>query len=333
MHALVSGKARMAAPARSLLARAGGVWMWPGVPLTERRGAAHVPVAPEVARFWISRLYGPAANDSAVLRCLDVATQKLNENDEAGAQKALDTSGLSRLSPDGVVLARAVAGSLGIAPLDLQWADGPRLWRAEDIAAHLPLFKDYAAGAGLAGAWDESKHPRVPGGSPEGGRFQSGGGGADTGNGGPIVEGRSAAKKPSEHGSPPLGGPPEIPKDEPPTKQLRNVFAKLAARWLARAMAGSAFGPTAEFVTALDAAAETASWLYDKYPYIKAYLDGPKSHEELQGNVGKPEKGYEVHHIVEQTAASREGHSQEDIDGPDNLVRTTLKHWEITGGI
>lgn len=92
--------------------------------------------------------------------------KKLNENDEAGAKKALDTSGLSRLSLDGVVLARAVAGSLGIAPLDLQWADGPRLWRAEDIAAHLPLFKDYAAGAGLAGAWDESKHPRVPGGSP-----------------------------------------------------------------------------------------------------------------------------------------------------------------------
>lgn len=65
---------------------------------------------------------------------------------------------------------------------------------------------------------------------------------------------------------------------------------------------------------------------------FKAYLDGPKSHEELQGNVGKAEKGYEVHHMVEQTAASREGHSQEDIDGPDNLVRIpTLKHWEITG--
>ncbi len=49
-------------------------------------------------------------------------------------------------------------------------------------------------------------------------------------------------------------------------------------------------------------------------------------------DVGKPEKGYEVHHIVEQTPAAREGHAQEDIDGPDNLVRIpTLKHWEITG--
>lgn len=82
----------------------------------------------------------------------------------------------------------------------------------------------------------------------------------------------------------------------------------------------------------MEAAAETASWLYDKYPYIKAYLDGPKPLDELQGDVGKPEKGYEVHHIVEQTAAAREGYSQEDIDAPDNLVRiSTLKHWEITG--
>jgi hypothetical protein len=39
---------------------------------------------------------------------------------------------------------RAVTGSLGIGPLDLPWAEGPRLWRAEDIEAHLPMFKDHA---------------------------------------------------------------------------------------------------------------------------------------------------------------------------------------------
>ena len=225
----------MAAPARSLLARAGGVWMWPGIPLTVRHGTAHVPVVAEVARFWISRLHGAETNDSAVLKCIEAAAQKLNEGDEAGAQKALDASRLTRLTPDGVALMRAVASSLGIAPLDLPWMEGPRLWCADDIAAHLPLFKDYTARAGLlakAGAWDESKHPRVPAGSHEGGRFQSGEGGADAGNGSPTVEGRSAAEKPSEHGSPPLDGPPEIPKDEPPTKQMINVFAKLAARWL-----------------------------------------------------------------------------------------------------
>lgn len=78
--------------------------------------------------------------------------------------------------------------------------------------------------------------------------------------------------------------------------------------------------------------AESVFRLYDKLPYVRAYLDGPKSLEELQSDVGKPEKGYEVHHIVEQAPAAREGHAREDIDGPDNLVRIpTLKHWEITG--
>jgi hypothetical protein len=173
------------------------------------------------------------------------------------AQQALDASGLTRLSSDGAVLMRAVAGSLGIGPLDLPWADGPRLWRAEDIAAHVPLFKEHAATAGLlakAGAWDEAKHPRAPAGSREGGQFQSGGGSG------------SFTEK-----------PPEIPPADPLTEPVRNAFAKLAARWLARALAGAAFGPEGEFVVASDAAAETALWLYDKYPSIKAYLDGPNA--------------------------------------------------------
>jgi hypothetical protein len=43
----------------------------------------------------------------------------LTEGDEAGAQQALDASGLTRLSSDGAVLMRSVAGALGIGPLDL----------------------------------------------------------------------------------------------------------------------------------------------------------------------------------------------------------------------
>lgn len=167
MHALVFGKARMAAPVRTLLVRAEAIWMWPGIALTERRGAAGVPVAEDLVRFWITRLHGPDANDSAVLRCLAIAAQKLNEGDGAGAQRALDAGGLNRLSSDGAALARAVASSLGIAPLDLPWADGPRLWGQREIDAHLSLFKEYAPVAGVfakAGAWDESKHQRVPAG-------------------------------------------------------------------------------------------------------------------------------------------------------------------------
>jgi hypothetical protein len=63
-----------------------------------------------------------------------------------------------------------------------------------------------------------------------------------------------------------------------------------------------------------------------------SHRSGPKSLEALQRDAGQPEKGNEVHHVVEQTPAAREGHSQEDIDGPHNLARIpTLKHWEITG--
>ncbi len=245
-----------------------------------------VPLAGEVARFWITRLHGPAANDSPVFRFLALAAQKLSQGDEAGAQLALDASGLTRLSTDGAALVRAAAGALGIAPLDLPWADGPRLWRTEDIAAHLPLFKEFAVGAralAKAGDWDESAHHRVPAGSPQGGQFTSG----DSGAGG---EKQPTASKPGSA----WNGPPEIPIIAPATEQLRNVFMKLAARWLARALAASEFGPAGEFVVALESAAETAAWLHDKYPLIKAYLDPPKSLEELQQNVGKREKGYEA---------------------------------------
>ncbi|MGB8899756.1 MAG: hypothetical protein WCC90_11240 [Methylocella sp.] len=102
---------------RTLLARAGGVFMWPGIALTERRGAASVPIAADVTRFWITRLHGPEANDSTVLCCLGIAAQRLSDGDEAGAQQALDASGLTRLSSDEAVLMRAVAGSLGTGPL------------------------------------------------------------------------------------------------------------------------------------------------------------------------------------------------------------------------
>jgi hypothetical protein len=92
-----------------------------GRPADGEAGAPCVPIAADVARFWITRLHGPDANDSAAVRSLGIAAQQLSEGDEAGAQKALDASGLTRLSPDGVVLMRAVAGSLGIGPLDLPW--------------------------------------------------------------------------------------------------------------------------------------------------------------------------------------------------------------------
>ncbi|MGH6868782.1 MAG: toxin glutamine deamidase domain-containing protein, partial [Methylocella sp.] len=154
----------------------------------------------------------------------NAAARKLNEGDEADAQQALDASGLTRLSSDGLELMRRVAGSLGIAPLDLPWREGPRLWRAQDIAAHLPLFKDYAPAARLlakAGAFDESKHPRWAAGSPDhqGGRFSHGEGGGEANS-------QPESKTPSPPLPPPRPSPP-LPPPRPPGLALESAAANV----------------------------------------------------------------------------------------------------------
>ena len=52
----------------------------------------------------------------------------------------------------------------------------------------------------------------------------------------------------------------------------------------------------------------------------------------MQRGVSTPTPGYDIHHIVEQTQAERDGFSRDVIDGPDNVVRVPrLKHQEISG--
>jgi hypothetical protein len=54
--------------------------------------------------------------------------------------------------------------------------------------------------------------------------------------------------------------------------------------------------------------------------------------EELQRAAATSAKGYDVHHIVEQTPAEQDGFARALIDAPENRVRIpTLKHWQITG--
>lgn len=54
-----AARARLPEPARTLVTCAGMVWIWPGIPLTSRRGAEIVPASAETIRFWITRLHGP----------------------------------------------------------------------------------------------------------------------------------------------------------------------------------------------------------------------------------------------------------------------------------
>jgi hypothetical protein len=113
-----------------------------------------------------------------------------------------------------------------------------------------------------------------------------------------------------------FGPPPIIPKERPPTTRERNDVAREIARWLARN---------------LGRVVEGAAWLDESEAAIEAYLDPPKTLEELQQAVPTPKKGYEVHHIVEQTPAEDDKFPRSMIDAPDNLVRIPkFKHWEIT---
>jgi hypothetical protein len=157
--------------------------------------------------------------------------------------------------------------------------------------------------------------PRMPAGSREGGQWTSGGVGQASSGGRSVKPERIRLA-----GEPPINDPPpEMPRKSPPTTQERNVIARAVATYLSRY--GGTFGKLAA----------GAYWLYGEYPRISAYLDPPKTLEELQQAVSTPQKGYDIHHIVEQTSAEQDGFPRSQIDAPDNLVRIpTYKHWEVT---
>lgn len=146
--------------------------------------------------------------------------------------------------------------------------------------------------------------PRVPRGQREGGQWVD-----DGGSSGRIVLA----------GDIPTNDTPEVPKERPPTSGARSAALKLAARLI------GTVGSVAEI-------ARTSAWLQSYSAQIESYRDPPKSLEELQRNASTPAPGYDIHHIVEQTQAEREGFSREIIDSADNLVRVPrLKHQEING--
>ena len=96
---------------------------------------------------------------------------------------------------------------------------------------------------------------------------------------------------------------------------------KEVARWLRKYG-----GPLGKVVAA-------GSWLWEHKDDVLSYLDEPRTLEELQEAATRPpKKGYENHHIAEQTAARDDGFDEDRINGRDNVVRIPrLKHQEING--
>jgi len=309
----------------TLAAYADTVWLWPGVPLTEKRGRTVRPLPSGCVRFWIGRLHGFEAQHAPIESALAQAADHLSAGRQAEAQAALDAAKLDRLSPEGEVLMRALAARLGVAASDMSVGTRSLPWGVGNLAADLRLFDAFAGcAAALEKIWDDSKHPRWPRGDPDsrGGRFSPSDG---------EVAASSARQPPpgiGHNGGPPLDEPPEIPETAPSTAKLRNIAIKSIARWALKRGFEALIPGIGEALAFLD----TARWIYDNLPDINAYLDKPRSLQDLRDAVDQPKEGYEVHHIVEQNPARREGFPENQIESRDNKVRISkLKHWEISG--
>jgi len=174
--------------------------------------------------------------------------------------------------------------------------------------------------------------PRVPRGQGrESGRWvgvpgRSRGGPPGSKPDGPSIKPESEGRKPANLKLPPDSErPPKISKHLPPTRPLRNAVIKRVAGWALRI--GIRLTPVGRILDVIQA----AEWIYEYGPYVTAYLDGPKSLAELHAGASNPGRGYDIHHVVEQTPAEKDGFPRELIDAPENLVRiSTLRHWELT---
>lgn len=143
----------------------------------------------------------------------------------------------------------------------------------------------------------------MPAGVPEGGEWTDA-------NGNPLPPAKIRLA-----GDIPTGDSPKIPKEPPRSTRERNILLRSLARRL---------GPY------VWVAAEAGSWIYDHKEEINSYFDAPKSLEELRKAANSPEKGYDIHHVVERNTAARDGSEAGLVEGPDNLVRIPRwKHWEI----
>jgi hypothetical protein len=282
----------------------------------------------------IGSLFGPAALDLPLQSILERARDELRNGRIEPVQKALDKLSLPALSPNGSRLVNAVADRQGLVVPSFGVAthQGGTTWDEREIATFATLYDRISVRARELskifnpGAlnprlpWDSDKHPRHPAGESDGGEFAPNGGGDPS-----IIP--VGGPPPPWHNHPPerIGEPPKIPEKEPDTTAAKFAVIRSVAYWIGSALKfGAKFaGP----VKALIAAAQAAVWLK---PYISAYLQGPKTLEQLQADAKSPGEGYEIHHVVEQTPGYNDGYSKEQIESPRNKVRIpTIKHWEL----
>ena len=85
---------------RTLVCNREGVWLWPGTPLTERRGGTISALPKSTIYDRITKLHGPAAIYSMVVPCVDHAAALLPDGQVERAQESLDRARLPLVTPD-----------------------------------------------------------------------------------------------------------------------------------------------------------------------------------------------------------------------------------------
>ena len=129
----------------------------------------------------------------------------------------------------------------------------------------------------------------------------------DTLDGSDLTDFSDARRRPP---LPPIESPLAIPSVPPEARQHINQIAREVAR--------NPYLTIYYFSTITEAAGH---WLNELHHEIKANQDSPKTLGELYDAMLRSDKrGYDRHHIVEQTAARTQGFPDSRIDGPDNLV-------------
>lgn len=221
-------------------------------------------------------------------------------------------------------------------------------WVRPDARRFISPGSDLAAAFPALARKYNPNQPRVPAGSPDGGQWSDGSGGAAQpmreGGFGDLIDsddfaalfqitsnetdinGVQLAGDPPTGDSPqvPSAEPPEIPSDRPNASAQRTGYLRAAADWLARNG-----GLAADIYTGT---MNNVEWLNDYHDLVQAARDEPQSFERLQDGVSQHRPGYDDHHIVEQTWAERFGFSRGEIDDPSNLVSIPrLRHYQITG--
>ena len=152
---------------RTLIAKDGAVWIWPGIPLAMEQDGAIQPLPRRWVRSRIRALHGFEAQDARLEPALMCASAYLTAGDEGKAQQALDLAKIDRLSPEGKVLMWAVAEELGIAPLEMAVGTRSLPWGIGNLGVQIARFRRFGGAARAFEKADNPDQPRWPKGAPQ----------------------------------------------------------------------------------------------------------------------------------------------------------------------